>query len=66
MKGSVVATLGTCSLAIAGAVAGWFLFAEPASDAREVAGPVEPAVPVETAAGQVRCRRHADPRHRAR
>ncbi len=49
MKGSVVATLGTCTLAVAGAVAGWFLFMEPASDAREVAGPSTRAVPVETA-----------------
>ena len=49
MKGSIVATLGTCTLAVVGAVAGWFLFTEPASDAREVAGPSTRAVPVETA-----------------
>jgi len=49
MKGSIVATLGTCTLAVVGAVAGWFLFVEPASDAREVAGPSTRAVPVETA-----------------
>ena len=30
-------------------MAGWFLFMEPASDAREVAGPSTRAVPVETA-----------------
>ena len=30
-------------------VGGWYLFAEPASNAREVAGPRVRAVPVETA-----------------
>ena len=34
----MIATVGTCALGLAGAVAGWLLFSEPESDAREVAG----------------------------
>ncbi len=49
MRGPLVAVLGTGVLAVAGATAGWLLFAEPESDAREVAGPSSRAVPVETA-----------------
>jgi membrane fusion protein, multidrug efflux system len=49
MKRPVFAALGTGALAVAGALAGWFLFAEPATDAREVEGPRARPVPVETA-----------------
>jgi membrane fusion protein (multidrug efflux system) len=40
---------GTLALAAAGAVAGWLLLSEPASDARETQGPRSRPVPVETA-----------------
>ena len=49
MKRPMFAALGTGGLAVAGALAGWFLFAEPATDAREVEGPRARPVPVETA-----------------
>jgi membrane fusion protein, multidrug efflux system len=49
MRRPVFAALGTGALAVAGALAGWFLFAEPATDAREVEGPRARPVPVETA-----------------
>jgi membrane fusion protein (multidrug efflux system) len=49
MRRPVFAALGTGALAVAGAFAGWFLFAEPATDAREVEGPRTRPVPVETA-----------------
>jgi membrane fusion protein, multidrug efflux system len=49
MRNPVITLLATCLLGVAGAAAGWYLFAEPASNAREVAGPRARAVPVETA-----------------
>ena len=49
MRHPLITLLATCLLAAAGAVGGWYLFAEPASNAREVAGPRARAVPVETA-----------------
>lgn len=52
MRHPVLTFLGACLLAAAGAVGGWYLFAEPASSAREAAGPRVRAVPVETAVAQ--------------
>ena len=49
MSKSILSLAATALLALAAAVAGWFLFMEPASDAREVAGPSTRAVPVEIA-----------------
>lgn len=49
MRRSVITLLAACLLAAAGAVGGWYLFAEPATSAREVAGPRARPVPVETA-----------------
>src|SRR5262245_10025150 len=51
MRHPMLTFLGACLLAAAGAVGGWYLFAEPASSARE-AGPRARAVPVETAIAQ--------------
>lgn len=45
----VLAALVVLLLALGGAVGGWLIFAEPASDAREPAGPRDRKVPVETA-----------------
>ena len=53
MRKPVFAALGTGALAVAGALAGWFLFAEPATDAREVEGPRSRPVPVETAVARI-------------
>ena len=39
MRHPLITLLAACLLAVAGAVGGWYLFAEPASNAREVAGP---------------------------
>ncbi len=52
MRHPLITLLATCLLAAAGAVGGWYLFAEPASNAREVAGPRARAVPVETAVAE--------------
>lgn len=52
MRGPLVAALGTGLLAVVGATAGWLLFTEPESDAREVPGPSSRTVPVETALAQ--------------
>jgi membrane fusion protein (multidrug efflux system) len=49
MRQPLLTLLATCLLGAAGAVGGWYLFAEPASNAREVSGPRTRAVPVETA-----------------
>ena len=49
MRRVAITLLSGCLLALGGAVAGWYLFAEPASSAREVAGPRSRAVPVEVA-----------------
>ena len=52
MRHPLITLLATCLLAAAGAVGGWYLFTEPASNAREVAGPRARAVPVETAVAE--------------
>ncbi len=49
MRQPLLTLVATCLLGAAGAVGGWYLFAEPASNAREVPGPRVRAVPVETA-----------------
>lgn len=49
MTRPLITLLATGLLGAAGAVGGWYLFAEPATNAREVAGPRARAVPVETA-----------------
>lgn len=45
----LLAALGLVALAAGGGVAGWLVFAEPASDARETQEESRPPVPVETA-----------------
>jgi membrane fusion protein (multidrug efflux system) len=49
MTKRLLTAFGTLALAAAGAVAGWLLLAEPASDARETQGPRSRPVPVEIA-----------------
>ena len=49
MSPPLATLLASCLLAAAGAAGGWYLFADPASSAREVTGPRARAVPVETA-----------------
>jgi membrane fusion protein (multidrug efflux system) len=49
MRQPLLTLLATCLLGAGGAVGGWYLFAEPASNAREVSGQRARAVPVETA-----------------
>jgi membrane fusion protein (multidrug efflux system) len=49
MRHSLLTLIATCLLGAAGAVGGWYLFAEPATNAREVAGPRVRVTPVETA-----------------
>lgn len=51
MRRTLVPFLGVCLLAL-GAAGGWYLFAEPASNARETAGPRGRSVPVEVALAQ--------------
>jgi membrane fusion protein, multidrug efflux system len=46
---SLLTVIGLCLLAALGAAAGWYLLAEPTTNAREVAGPRSRPVPVETA-----------------
>lgn len=48
MTRPLITLLATGFLGAAGAVGGWYLFAEPATNAREVAGPRARAVPVQT------------------
>lgn len=48
MRRTVLPFVGACLLAL-GAAGGWYLFAEPATSARETAGPRGRAVPVEAA-----------------
>ena len=49
MRKPLLTLLATCLLVAAGAGVGWYLFAEPASKAGEVAAPRARIVPVETA-----------------
>ena len=48
MRRTLLPVLGACLLAV-GAAGGWYLFAEPASSARETVGSRARTVPVETA-----------------
>ncbi len=62
MRQPLFTLLATVLLGAGGAVGGWYLFAEPASSAREIPGPRVRAVPVETAiarAGQAATHIHA-------